>query len=30
MYIKNRIVYAGDPTLAIKVNGIRPLENYRL
>jgi hypothetical protein len=30
MYIVDGIAYAGEPALAIKVSGVRPLENHRL
>lgn len=30
MYIKNGIAYADDPTPPIKVNGIRPLDDFKL
>ena len=30
MYIENGIAYAGEPKIALKVCGIRPLPNYRL
>lgn len=30
MYIVNGIAYAGEPELAIKVSGVRPLPSYKL
>ncbi len=30
MYIKNGIVYAGEPSPLLKINGVRPLDNFRL
>jgi hypothetical protein len=30
MYIRDGIVYAGEPESVIKVSGIRPLDDYRL
>lgn len=30
MYILNGIAYAGEPTPALKVSGVRPLEDFRL
>ena len=30
MYIRNGIAYAGEETPMLKINGVRPLENYKL
>lgn len=30
MYIENGIAHADDPTPAIRVSGVRPLDNYKL
>lgn len=30
MYIENGIAYAGDRTPAIRISGVRPLEDYKL
>ena len=30
MYIVNGIAYAGEPTPAVKVGGVRPLDDYKL
>lgn len=30
MYVLNGIAYAGEPTPALRVTGIRPLEDFRL
>lgn len=30
MYILNDIAYAGEPTPALRVSGVRPLEDFRL
>ncbi len=30
MYIKNGIAYAGEPTPLLKVNGVRPMPDYKL
>ncbi len=30
MYISNGIAYAGEPLPALKISGVRPLEDYRL
>ncbi len=30
MYIINGIAYAGEPTPALRVSGVRPLDNFRL
>ena len=30
MYIENGIAHADDPTTAIRISGIRPLDNYKL
>lgn len=30
MYIKNGIAYAGEQMLPLKVNGVRPLPDYKL
>ena len=30
MYVKNGVVYAGQPQQPIKVSGVRPLDGYKL
>ena len=30
MYIVNGIAYAGEPATAVKVSGVRPLDDYKL
>ena len=30
MYIVNGIAYAGEPTITVKVSGVRPLDDYNL